>query len=73
MRALAPHTSHAPFNAKHLDPPGEPLTSVAGSLGYVAPEVLNNKGHSKPVDLWSIAWGCFLSLLIVHHAAAMEC
>ncbi|KAI9461068.1 Pkinase-domain-containing protein [Russula earlei] len=40
--------------AKHLDSPEEQLMSVAGSLGYVAPEVLNNKGHGKPVDLWSV-------------------
>lgn len=40
--------------AKHLEASGEPLTSLAGSFGYVAPEVLNHKGHGKPVDLWSI-------------------
>ncbi|KAF8502686.1 kinase-like domain-containing protein, partial [Russula emetica] len=40
--------------AKHLEDSGEPLTSLAGSFGYVAPEVLNRKGHGKPVDLWSI-------------------
>ncbi|KAI0280894.1 kinase-like domain-containing protein [Russula aff. rugulosa BPL654] len=40
--------------AKHLESSGEPLTSFAGSYGYVAPEILNHKGHGKPVDLWSI-------------------
>jgi len=34
--------------------PLEPLTSVAGSLGYVAPEVLSHNGYGKLVDLWSI-------------------
>ena len=29
------HTRHTPFSAKHFDPTGEPLTSVAESLGYV--------------------------------------
>jgi len=49
------HTCHMPFSAKTLDSTGEPLTS--GSLGYVAPEVLNQKVHDKPVDLWLIGWG----------------
>lgn len=29
---------------------------MAGSFGYVAPEVLNRKGHGKPVDIWSIGY-----------------
>lgn len=29
---------------------------MAGSFGYVAPEILNHKGHGKPVDLWSIGY-----------------
>ncbi|OCH92674.1 Pkinase-domain-containing protein [Obba rivulosa] len=40
--------------AKHLDSPDEQLTSLAGSFGYVAPEVLNKTGHGKAVDIWSI-------------------
>ena len=43
-------------SAKHLHSSEEQLMSLAGSLGYVAPEVLNHKGHGKPVDLWAI--GC---------------
>ncbi|KAI0033614.1 kinase-like domain-containing protein [Vararia minispora EC-137] len=39
--------------AKHLHSSAEQLTSLAGSFGYVAPEVLNKQGHGKPVDLWS--------------------
>ncbi|KAM5534351.1 hypothetical protein V8D89_011944 [Ganoderma adspersum] len=39
--------------AKHLHTPEEQLHSLAGSFGYVAPEVLNKKGHSKAVDIWS--------------------
>lgn len=39
--------------AKHLHDPDEQLHSLAGSFGYVAPEVLNNKGHGKAVDMWS--------------------
>lgn len=38
--------------AKHLEP-DEEITSMAGSFGYAAPEVLLGKPHSYPVDLWS--------------------
>ncbi|KAM6495289.1 Protein kinase-like domain containing protein [Amanita muscaria] len=40
--------------SKHLHTPEEQLHSVAGSLGYVAPEVLKRTGHGKPVDIWAI-------------------
>ncbi|KZT40415.1 Pkinase-domain-containing protein [Sistotremastrum suecicum HHB10207 ss-3] len=40
--------------AKHLDSADEQLHALAGSFGYVAPEVLNKKGYGKAVDLWSI-------------------
>ena len=43
-------------SAKHLDQPDEQLTSLAGSFGYVAPEVLNKKGHGKAVDIWSTGY-----------------
>ncbi|TFK48027.1 Pkinase-domain-containing protein [Heliocybe sulcata] len=39
--------------AKHLHSSTEQLTSLAGSFGYVAPEVLNKTGHGKKVDVWS--------------------
>ncbi|KAF5371388.1 hypothetical protein D9615_009696 [Tricholomella constricta] len=39
--------------AKHLHSPDEQLHSLAGSFGYVAPEVLNKDGHGKAVDIWS--------------------
>ncbi|OMJ24747.1 Calcium/calmodulin-dependent protein kinase [Smittium culicis] len=32
----------------------EILTTVCGSYGYTAPEILLRKGHSKPVDIWSL-------------------
>jgi calcium/calmodulin-dependent protein kinase I len=30
------------------------LTTMAGSFGYAAPEVMERKGHGKPVDMWSL-------------------
>ncbi|KAJ2915800.1 hypothetical protein MD484_g4617, partial [Candolleomyces efflorescens] len=39
--------------AKHLHSSEEQLHSVAGSLAYVAPEVLLKDGHGKPVDIWA--------------------
>jgi len=40
--------------AKMLESPSEQLTSMAGSFGYAAPEVMLKKGHGKAVDMWSL-------------------
>ena len=40
--------------AKTLGTKDEVLTTMAGSFGYAAPEVMLKKGHGKPVDLWSL-------------------
>ncbi|KAL2124766.1 hypothetical protein VTJ04DRAFT_1131 [Mycothermus thermophilus] len=32
----------------------EVLTTMAGSFGYAAPEVMLKQGHGKPVDMWSL-------------------
>lgn len=40
--------------AKMLDSKSEVLTTMAGSFGYAAPEVMLKKGHGKPVDMWSM-------------------
>jgi serine/threonine protein kinase len=39
--------------AKMLDS-NQVLTTMAGSFGYAAPEVMEKKGHGKPVDMWSL-------------------
>jgi serine/threonine protein kinase len=49
-------------SAKHLHPPDEQLHSLAGSIGYVAPEVLNKEGHGKPADIWATGF-----VLVFHH------
>jgi calcium/calmodulin-dependent protein kinase I len=40
--------------AKMLDSKDEVLTTMAGSFGYAAPEVMLKRGHGKPVDIWSL-------------------
>ena len=37
-----------------LDSGEEVLTTMAGSFGYAAPEVMLKRGHGKPVDMWSL-------------------
>lgn len=40
--------------AKMLDRKDEVLTTMAGSFGYAAPEIMLKRGHGKPVDMWSM-------------------
>jgi calcium/calmodulin-dependent protein kinase I len=40
--------------AKMLESPSEVLTTMAGSFGYAAPEVMLKQGHGKAVDMWSM-------------------
>jgi len=40
--------------SKIIDDPSALLTTVCGSPGYTAPEILKGKSYSKPVDLWSL-------------------
>ncbi|RCI15373.1 hypothetical protein L249_7039 [Ophiocordyceps polyrhachis-furcata BCC 54312] len=40
--------------AKALDSGEDTLKTMAGSFGYAAPEVMEQKGHGKPVDMWSL-------------------
>jgi len=37
-----------------LDSKDEVLTTMAGSFGYAAPEVMLKQGHGKAVDMWSM-------------------
>lgn len=40
--------------AKTLYLKDEVFIIMAGSFGYAAPEVMLEKGHGKPVDMWSL-------------------
>lgn len=40
--------------AKALQSKDQALTSMAGSYGYAAPEILLQTGHNKPADMWSL-------------------
>ncbi|KAI1004649.1 Calcium/calmodulin-dependent protein kinase [Podosphaera aphanis] len=40
--------------SKMLDAKNEIVTTMAGSFGYAAPEIMLRKGHGKPVDMWSL-------------------
>lgn len=40
--------------AKMMHSPTDVLTSMAGSFGYAAPEIMMKQGHGKAVDMWSL-------------------
>ena len=40
--------------AQKLKDDNDRITTLAGSIGYAPPEILNSQAHGKPVDMWSI-------------------
>jgi serine/threonine protein kinase len=42
--------------------PREKIKGIAGTLTYIAPEVINNMGYSFPADIWSV--GCIIYTLL---------
>lgn len=49
--------------ATRLEFDGERKLTLCGTPNYIAPEILNKKGHSFEVDIWSL--GCILYTLLV--------
>lgn len=47
------------FAAKAI---GNTLKTQCGTPGYVAPEILMDRAHGKPVDMWSIGVICYILL-----------
>jgi calcium/calmodulin-dependent protein kinase I len=48
--------------ASKIDKPGEMLSGGGGTVGYAAPELIQRRPHSKPVDLWAV--GCLVYVLL---------
>ncbi|CAA9994533.1 unnamed protein product [Nesidiocoris tenuis] len=49
--------------AAKIEYSGQRKKTVCGTPNYIAPEILNKKGHSFEVDVWSI--GCIMFTLLV--------
>jgi serine/threonine protein kinase/Ca2+-binding EF-hand superfamily protein len=50
----------ADFGLSKMIMPNEKMMQACGTLSYVAPEVLTNKGYGKEADMWSVGVIMFL-------------
>ncbi|KAI9031573.1 kinase-like domain-containing protein, partial [Phycomyces nitens] len=53
------HSYLTDFNIAVQYTEGKPLTSIAGSMAYMAPEVLQKRGYYASVDWWSLGVMCY--------------
>ncbi|CAO3699077.1 unnamed protein product [Rhizopus stolonifer] len=53
------HAHLTDFNIATMIVGSKPLTSVAGSFAYIAPEVLLKRGYLASVDWWSLGVVCY--------------
>lgn len=45
--------------ATKLEYPGDKRKTICGTPNYIAPEILESKGHSCEVDIWSLGVICY--------------
>ncbi|KAG0167628.1 hypothetical protein DFQ28_005923 [Apophysomyces sp. BC1034] len=53
------HAHLTDFNIAVRYTDGKPLTSIAGSMAYMAPEILQKRGYFASVDWWSLGVVCY--------------
>ncbi|KAL0077575.1 kinase-like protein [Phycomyces blakesleeanus] len=53
------HAHITDFNIAVRFQESKPLTSIAGSMAYMAPEILQKRGYFAAVDWWSLGVVCF--------------
>lgn len=53
------HAHLTDFNIAVQFSDSKPLTSVAGSLAYMGPEILQKRGYFASVDWWSLGVVCY--------------
>ncbi|XP_063259243.1 inactive serine/threonine-protein kinase PLK5-like isoform X2 [Prinia subflava] len=52
--------------ARRAAPPGRRWGALCGTLSYLAPEVLDRRGHAVPSDIWAL--GCAVYTALTGHA-----
>ncbi|KAF9341087.1 hypothetical protein BGZ91_011008 [Linnemannia elongata] len=59
--------------SKAMESEDQVLTTMCGSYGYAAPEVLLRRGHGKPVDMWSIGIITYTLCVLFFHILSSLC